>query len=192
MFFSFWVLLLGSSGFFWVFFWCSSGVLLVFDNTEEHQKNPEEPRRTPEEHQKNPEEPRSKKTQKEKNTEHQPPRFVSIPFWVLSHFGCIRSGMPVKPTFHTGGPTAGWADRRPNRLPRPPAYLGFSSRGTAGWNAGVWVCVAQPTPHTPQTPQLNTGSSNRRRSAIVFWSSSCIFFSCRSTCVLVAFWFIEG
>ena len=47
------------SGFFWVllafllvFFWCSSGVLLVFDNTEEHQKNPEEPRRTPEEHQK--------------------------------------------------------------------------------------------------------------------------------------------
>jgi hypothetical protein len=25
----------------------------VFDNTEEHQKNPEEPRRTPEEHQKN-------------------------------------------------------------------------------------------------------------------------------------------
>ena len=61
-----------------VFFWCSSGVLLVFfcvllcssvlSNTrrtpeehqkdtrrtpEEHQKNPEEPRRTPEEHQKN-------------------------------------------------------------------------------------------------------------------------------------------
>jgi hypothetical protein len=35
-------------------------------NTEEHQKNPEEPRRTPEEHQKNPEEPR--RTQKEKNT----------------------------------------------------------------------------------------------------------------------------
>ena len=32
-----------------MFFWCSSGVLLVFDNTEEHQKNPEEPRRTPEE-----------------------------------------------------------------------------------------------------------------------------------------------
>ena len=50
VFFSFWVLL-GSSGFFWRSFWCSSGVLLVFDNTEEHQKNPEEPRRTPEEHQ---------------------------------------------------------------------------------------------------------------------------------------------
>ena len=47
------LLLLGSSGFFWRSFWCSSGVLLVFDNTEEHQKNPEEPRRTPEEHQKN-------------------------------------------------------------------------------------------------------------------------------------------
>ena len=43
VFFSFWVLL-GSSG----FFWCSSGVLLVFDNTEERQKNTEE-------HQKNPE-----------------------------------------------------------------------------------------------------------------------------------------
>ena len=40
VFFSFWVLL-GSSGF-WRSFWCSSGVLLVFDNTEEHQKNPEE------------------------------------------------------------------------------------------------------------------------------------------------------
>ena len=46
------LLLLGSSGFFWRSFWCSSGVLLVFDNTEEHQKNT---RRTknPEEHQKN-------------------------------------------------------------------------------------------------------------------------------------------
>ena len=97
-----------------------------------------------------------------------------------------------EPALYTCGPIAGCAGRRSNRLPRPPAYLGFSSRGTAGWNAGVWVCVAQPTAHTPQTPQLNTGSSNRRRSAIVFWSSSCIFFSCRSTCVLVAFWFIEG
>ena len=36
------LLLLGSSGFFWRSFWCSSGVLLAFDNTEEHQKNPEE------------------------------------------------------------------------------------------------------------------------------------------------------
>ena len=55
VFFSFWVLLGSSgvpSGVLLVFFWCSSGVLLVFDNTEEHQKNPEEPRRTPEEHQK--------------------------------------------------------------------------------------------------------------------------------------------
>ena len=52
MFFSFWVLL--------VFFWCSSGVFLVFDNTEEHQKNPEEPRRT----------------QKEKNTS--PPQFSTF------------------------------------------------------------------------------------------------------------------
>ena len=60
-----------------VFFWCSSGffwrssgvllvffcVLLVFFCVIEHQKNT---RRTPEEHQKNPEEPR--RTQKEKNT----------------------------------------------------------------------------------------------------------------------------
>jgi cytoskeletal protein RodZ len=71
-----------------VFFWCSSGVLLVFfcvllcssvlSNTrrtpEEHQKNT---RRTPEEHQKNtrrtPEEPR--RTQKNpEGEEHQPPR----------------------------------------------------------------------------------------------------------------------
>jgi len=65
VFFSFWVLL-GSSGFFWcssgvllVFFWCSSGVLLaffwllVFDNTEEHQKNARRTQKNPEEHQKN-------------------------------------------------------------------------------------------------------------------------------------------
>jgi len=56
VFFSFWVLLGSSgvpSGVLLVFFWCSSGVLLVFDNTEEHQKNPEEP---------------SRSAQKEKNT----------------------------------------------------------------------------------------------------------------------------
>ena len=48
------------SGFFWVllafllvFFWCSSGVLLVFDNTEERQKNARRTQKHPEEHQKN-------------------------------------------------------------------------------------------------------------------------------------------
>ena len=44
--------------------------------------------------------------------------------------------MPVEPAFHTGGWTAGWVDRRSNRLPQPPVYRRF--RGTAGWNAGVW------------------------------------------------------
>jgi hypothetical protein len=36
-----------------VSFWCPSGVLLVFDNTEEHRRTQKNTRRTPEEHQKN-------------------------------------------------------------------------------------------------------------------------------------------
>ena len=39
------------------------------------------------------------------------------------------SGMPVEPAFHTGGWTAGWVDRRSNRLPQPPVYRRF--RGPA-------------------------------------------------------------
>ena len=37
--------------------------------------------------------------------------------------------MPVEPAFHTGGWTAGWVDRRSNRLPQPPVYRRF--RGPA-------------------------------------------------------------
>ena len=58
--------------------------------------------------------------------------------------------MPVEPAFHTGGWTAGWVDRRSNRLPQPPVYRRYSEPpvnagktavlpavpGTAGSTAG--------------------------------------------------------
>ena len=70
-----------SSGFFWVllaFFWRSSGVLLAFDNAEERQKNA---RRT----QKNPEEPRRTPEEHQKNTrrtpEEKPPPCPLLPLY---------------------------------------------------------------------------------------------------------------